>query len=418
MTLHSPRSIPAQRAAVRQLPLFAALVPGVTMHTTGLASEPIGRLYEGDLLEGALRDARERTLAIYAHLDLARLDVPCIALVNPPLWELAHIAWFQELWCRRYERESGTRARPSILRDADAFFDSAAVPHDSRWDLRMPAVPALMDYMAATLERTLEALRQLPPGDDDYFFKLALLHEDMHGEALLMTLQTLALPAPAIASLSRPLAVAAEVEDVAFEGGEFMLGSDAAAGHFIFDNEKWAHPVRVAPFAMASRTVTQGEYARFVDETTHSYPAHWRRRDGSWQVRRFDRWEPLVRAAPMIHISLHDARAYCQWAGRRLPTEAEWEFAAVHDRGRLQQMIGGVWEWTSSAFEPYPAFAADPYQEYSQPWFGDHYVLRGGSFATRERLVHARLRNFYLPERADIFAGLRTCAVEAPAAVR
>ena len=114
----------------------------------------------------------------------------------------------------------------------------------------------------------------------------------------------------------------------------------------------------------------------------------------------------------MVHVSLRDAEAYCHWAGRRLPTEAEWEFAALNHAGQLEHLLGGVWEWTSSAFTPYPGFAADPYKDYSVPWFGDHYVMRGGSFASRRRLIHGRFRNFYRPERNDVFVGLRTCAVE------
>lgn len=444
---------------MRQLPLFAVLVPGVTMQTTGLASETMGGLYEGERLADALRDARARTLAIYAHLDLASLRVAQIALVNPPLWELSHIAWFQEYWCLRRD------LRAPLLEGADDFFDSGTVPHESRWTLPFPPVERLRRYIDETLAASLEKLDSVSERER-YFHRLALLHEDMHGEALLMTLQTLALPAPAkLGSREAPRSVARTAEDVAFEGGEFLQGTPREETQFVFDNEKWAHTVRVAPFAIAKDAVTQGEFTRFVadegylradlwtdegwrwrQEAAANAPCYWRREGyDSWLIRRFDRWHPLDSFAPMVHVNFHEARAYCRWAGRRLPTESEWEYAArngsddrypwgnsprddaaqldlrftapwsgeaasVASRRGIRDMIGGVWEWTASPFKPYPGFAADPYRDYSQPWFHSHYVLRGGSFATRSRLAHNRYRNFYLPERRDAFAGFRTCA--------
>ncbi|MEP7068273.1 MAG: SUMF1/EgtB/PvdO family nonheme iron enzyme [Usitatibacter sp.] len=367
--------------------------------------EPIAGLYEGGRLGTALGEARARTLAIYSHLDLASLEVPRIPIVNPPLWELAHVAWFQEFWCLR----GGAPDKPSILAGADALFNSTTVAHDTRWGLDYPPQQALFAYMAASHDAVRESLAEAR--GDRYFFKLALVHEEMHAEALLMTLQSLGLPAPAL-ELGEPRACAEKPGDIRFTGGEFTQGTRNA--EFIFDNERGAHAVTVAPFSMASRTVTQGEFAEFIEATGHPAPSNWRREGSSWLARRFDRWQPMQPAAPMIHASLEDALAYCDWAGRRLPTESEWEFAARHDAAcALRDMIGGVWEWTSTPFAPYPGFAPDPYREYSEPWFHTHYCLRGGSFATTPRIAYARYRNFYLPERADMFAGFRTCALEA-----
>ena len=414
MTLYRSRSIRDQRAAVRQLPLFEELVAGVTMQTTGLARETIAGLYEGDRLALALRDARQRTRAIYSQVRLDRIDVPCIAIVNPPLWELAHIAWFQEYWCLRYDAAADRATRPSLLARADDLFNSTTVPHDSRWTLAYPSVDAIRSYMEDTLDETLAALAGTPESER-YFFALSLLHEDMHGEALLMTLQTMEWPLPSTVALAPMPRTGASLGDVSFDGGVFEQGTAMHEPAFAFDNEKWAHPVRVAPFAMAESPVTQGEYAAFLEQTPGArVPRHWRRDGGDWQVRWFSDWQPLDAQQPVFGVSLEEAQAYCRWARRRLPTEAEWEFAArSRDGVRLRDMIGGVWEWTASPFAPYPAFRADPYREYSEPWFHSHYVLRGGSFATQTRLVHERFRNFYLPHRNDVFAGFRTCALEA-----
>ena len=385
-------------------------------------------------LAGALAATRARTLSVYAHLGAAEREFPRLAEVNPPRWELGHIGWFQEFWCRRHAADDPTGARtPPRIAGADALWNSARVPHDARWDLPLPDWDGVLAYVAAVLDDTQEALAAANAHDDLYFAELALLHEDMHGEALLMTLQTLALPAPpSLEAAAAPVAgPAVAMGDLEFAGGTFEQGSSPgdAERRFVWDNERWSHPVTLAPFAVARRCVTQGEFAAFVDAGSYRRtefwdddglawlaacsrraPAHWRHatdRGGGWQQRRFDRWLPLQPDAPMQHVNAHEAAAWCRWARRRLPTEAEWEFAALH-----ALPAGGVWEWTASPFLPYPGFAAQPYAEYSAPWFGDHRVLRGASWATSPRLAHPRFRNFYVPSRHDPFCGFRSCAPE------
>jgi iron(II)-dependent oxidoreductase len=327
-------------------------------------------------------------------------------------------------------------------------------------------------YLEAVVTRVLERLDRGRDEHLDYFVHLAALHEEMHCEAFTYTRQTLGYSAPHTPGAIECVTAGASVRaDAHVPGGTFMRGATRQDG-FVFDNEKWAHPVSVAPFSIARECVTQDAFAAFVDDDGYtrsdlwsaqgwawrlaseaSHPVYWRKEGARWHARHFDAWRPLDAGAAMIHISWYEAQAYCTWAGRRLPTEAEWEYSASstpsdnagkrryawgdsapdHTLANLfgacntvadvsafaagdsawdcRQMIGNVWEWTADAFGPYPGFVADPYKEYSQPWFGDHKVLRGGSFATRAALIRNTWRNFYTPERRDIYAGFRTCAL-------
>jgi iron(II)-dependent oxidoreductase len=387
-------------------------------------------------IEAALTDAREYTRRCYAQLEADDVAFPLLPTVNPARWELGHIAWFQEYWCQRH----GTAMRPgdparagrsSRLRGADALYDSSNVPHDTRWTLPLPDWRGTHRYLDETFRATVDALEH---ADDDarYFFELALLHEDMHGEALVMTLQSLGLPPPEGWAPPAASAGAADPGDVDIPGGTYAIGSrdGDARTRFVFDNELRAHDLTLAPFSIARACVTEGEFAAFVDDGG-PLPAYWRRSAHGYEVRWFDRWRPLAPAHAVQHVSALQAQAYCAWANRRLPTEAEWEVAAAREdvgtpanldgrhRGPVaayaggdgaSHMLGNVWEWTASPFAAYPGFSAGPYADYSQPWFGDHHVVRGGSWATRSRLAHARMRNFYRPERSDMFVGFRTCA--------
>ena len=406
-------------------------------------------------LAAALIDVRGYTKSLYAHLDATQRSFPRAPGVNPPAWEQGHIGWFQEFWCRRYVPDDPTAARtPSRLSTADAWWNSSTVPHATRWSLPLPDAAGIDAWLDATLADTLDALAHSRDGER-YFFELALYHEDMHVEALLMTLQTLALPLPPgypeVSAM--PSVSTAEPVDIHFSGGVLQLGAARTipATRFVFDNEKWAHQVEVAPFSMAAACVTNAQFASFVaaggyarpewwtpegwawrSASRAQHPAHWRRTSSGWEERRFAEWMPLDPAQPVLHVNAFEAEAWCRYANRRLPMEAEWEFAARHassqvngvlDHARsapvaatadhaMSHLLGNVWEWTASTFTPFPGFVADPYADYSVPWFGDHRVLRGGSFATRSRLVHPGFRNFYTPERADPFAGFRTCALQ------
>jgi len=346
-----------------------------------------------------LLDSRDRTSRVTAGLDGDRLLGPKLEIVNPPLWELGHVGWFQEYWCLRH-RPDGS-AGPSILEGADRLYDSAKVHHGTRWDLPLPDLEATRAYLANVLERVRERLAREPENEDlRYFVRLATLHEDMHAEAFLYSRQTLGYEGQDVVLQAR------DAGDIPFEKQTYPLGANPGTG-FVFDNEKWAHAVPLAPFRIASAPVTNAAFLAYV-ESGGKAPRYWKKAGADWLQRRFDRWIPLRAGEPILHVDWEEAQAYCRWAKRRLPTEAEWECAAASGK------IGpaGVWEWTASSFGPYPGFVRDPYKEYSEPWFGTHKVLRGGSFAAPARLLRHTFRNFYLPGRGDVFCGFRTCALD------
>jgi iron(II)-dependent oxidoreductase len=371
-------------------------------------SEP--RTLSGDALAAALRDSRARTRALVDDLSDAQWMVPRQPGLNPVAWELAHIAWFGEFWILRGPHRVGAdgrvhAARPSRHADADALFDSSRLPHDARWDIALPR----RDEVFARLDQQLEAcLEALPAGDDDealYFHRLALFHEDMHGEAFAWLRSTLALPAP----VGMALPAVPPRHGLAVAGGRVRIGWPPGRRGFAFDNERPGRELQLADFEIDSAPVSCGDFARFVDAGGDA-PERWRRSGVHWQVRHFDRWQALVPDEPVLHVSARQAETYCRWAGRRLPTAAEWEHAALQ-AGPAFRWGASVWEWTADRFEPYPGFEPGPYKDYSAPWFGDHRELRGGAFATHPRMHDARYRNFFVPERTDVFTGFRTAAV-------
>ena len=420
-------------------------------------------------------DARARTHLLLDDLDGTAAMGPMLRIVNPPVWELGHVAWFHERWAWCH-----LRGFSPLRADSDALYDSATVEHDSRWHLPLPSFSETRAYAHTVLQRLGDRLVQTEPTpEEEYFHRLGVLHEDMHDEAFTYTRQTLGYAAPPLATVALPAADQMPTGDVAVPGGTFLLGARPETG-FVFDNEKWAHSVTVEPYSIARTPVTNAEFAAFVDAGGYrrhefwtaegwawrnsegaEHPVYWRAAErNGWEQRVYNKWRPLPGDHPVIHVCWWEADAYCHWAGRRLPTEAEWEIAAAAEPGNAgrslsaakrrypwgeaapepthanldsqhggtvpvhtlpagdsvfgcRQMIGNVWEWTSSIFGPYPGFVIDPYREYSAPWFRTHRVLRGGCWATRRRLIRNTWRNFYTADRRDVFGGFRTCAMEA-----
>jgi iron(II)-dependent oxidoreductase len=369
-------------------------------------------------LSAWVRDARRRTLESVRHLSDDQLLGPRLSIVNPLRWEIGHVGWFQERWVLRH-----ALGHPPLRRDADALYDSAKVHHDTRWDLPLPSRADTIDYLAEVEARVLRHLEDGSLDDRLYFVRLAVFHEDMHDEAFLYTHQTHGWPAPFPVQMEPVPAGGAE--DIEILGGCYEIGAREGEDVFVFDNEKWAHPVEVDTFRIARAPVTQRELAEFVHdggydrpelwtpegwrwrtEVGAKMPIYWRTRGDDFERRVFDRWVPLEPHLPVLHVSAYEAEAWCKWKGRRLPTEAEWEIAAE----RLP-FTRRVWEWTSTSFHPYPGFVIDPYQEYSAPWFDSlHRVLRGGCFVTQPRLLRKTWRNFYTANRRDVWAGFRSCA--------
>ncbi len=421
-----------------------------------------------------LEDSHARTRALVTSLAPGDLMGPQLDIVNPPLWEVGHVTWFHEKFVLR-----GLDGRTPWIENVDALYDSMAIQHADRWTLPLPDLGRTLEYMNDVRDALTERIENREPGEADaYLHRLTVFHADMHNEAMTYTRQALGLAAPpflsdfdASANLAGPLP-----GDIEVPGSIHRLGAEPGEG-FAFDNEKWAHPVEVAPFAISRAPVTNAEFAAFVDDGGYDEPRHWSeagwrwrkstnseapvywRHDGTgWQSRRFDRWQPLPPHEPVMHVNWYEADAWCRWAGRRLPLETEWEVAAsrepdgnggltdhrrrypwgnpLPDRaranldynfGRLldvaalaagdsalgcRQMLGSVWEWTASPFAPFADFSPDAYLEYSEPWFPEaRPVLRGGAWTSCARMLNNTHRNFFTPERRDIFAGFRTCAL-------
>lgn len=401
------------------------------------------RRFGRESLTRALQDSRQRTLALchdYTRALGPAMVVPCSDELNPPLWELGHIGWFADWWiARNPHRHLGTRADPRVGRaparqtkrglDADALYNSSEVAHERRWHLDLPDLATTLNDLQASLDETLCWLSQTGPTDQDlYFFRLALYHEDMHAEAAVYMAQTLGIPLGPQAAGSAPApfdAVRTGPTEIGIEATEVRLGWEGPG--FAFDNELGAHTVVLPPFTIDAAPVTWARFLPFVEADGYRDPRWWSpagrdwlerggahhprhlRRDGpGWMRQHHGQWLALHPADPAVHLNAFEAEAWCRWAGRRLPTEAEWVAAARHPDWQGMQ----VWEWTASRFEPFPGFEPHPYRDYSAPWFDGRPVLKGASPATAARLRHTAYRNFYTPQRNDILAGFRSAAAQ------
>ncbi len=412
----------------------------------------------------ALREARERTHDLIRSIsedDLERVHSP---LMSPLVWDLGHIAAFEDLWLGH--RCGG---RPLLRAELADVYDAFETPRDHRGQLPYLRAAAARRYLADVRERTLELIDEQGVGDGQ-LHEMVLRHEQQHGETMLQTIQLARLPGyhPPGARPSAPPQPGLELtglELVEIPAGPCTIG--APAHGFAYDNERPRHRTDVRAYRIGRTPITNGSYLTFVEGGGYQRREWWSdegwawkeeydiSRPAAWTVDGSAQWclgrlEPLHPCHPVIHVSWFEADAFARAHGARLPTELEWEKAATWDQGQelawafpwgeeppipgvhanvdhgaggpepaagypegaspsgLLGLLGNVWEWTSSSFCGYPGFVPHPYPEYSQVFFGDEYrVLRGGSWATRSRVVSPTFRNWDFPQRRQIFAGFR-----------
>ena len=357
-----------------------------------------------------LEESNGITRQILASLTPEECLVPQLDILNPPLWEFGHLTWFHEFWVHR----DGQESKPSIMKDADYLFNSSEMSHQDRWSTPMPSLDSLLDYNYRVIGDTQELLRKPIDNKAAYFIQLAILHQDMHNEAFAYMWQTMGRSIP-FTPITNTTALEANTQTwIHFPKSTIQAGSEQGSG-FIFDNEKWAHSIDLPAFDIASTPVTNGDYLDYLESPNNLAqsmpirpPLHWKKEGGVWLERMFNQWLPLNRASAVRHINYLDAQRFCEYHQVRLPNEHELSLLMSQKQGAWQS--SNLWEWTSSTFAPFPGFSADPYVDYSQPWFdGSHQVLKGGSPFTPDRLRRVAFRNFYQTHRSDHFCGFRTC---------
>ncbi|WP_367436768.1 ergothioneine biosynthesis protein EgtB [Streptomyces celluloflavus] len=423
----------------------------------------------------ALHAARDRTRLLTTCVEEGDLLAQHSPLMSPLVWDLAHIGNQEEQWLLRT-----VGGRDALRPDLDSVYDAFAHPRAARPSLPLLGPAEAHGYAGEVRGRVLDILARTPLRGDPlldagFAFGMIAQHEQQHDETMLITHQLrrgpAVLGAPDLPVTSDGILPA----EVLVPGGPFTMGTSTEP--WALDNERPAHRRLLPAFLLDTTPVSNGAYLRFIEDGGYDdprwwagagwaqvrehglrAPLFWRQEGGRWLRRRFGVTEPVPPDEPVLHVSWYEADAYARWAGRRLPTEAEWEKAARHDpatrRARrypwgdadptpahanlgqrhlrpapvgsypegqsplgIRQLIGDVWEWTASDFLPYPGFAAFPYREYSEVFFGPaHKVLRGGSFAVDPVACRGTFRNWDLPVRRQIFAGFRTARDAGPAA--
>jgi gamma-glutamyl hercynylcysteine S-oxide synthase len=377
-----------------------------------------------------------RTFALVEPVSDEDLDRVHDPLMSPLVWDLGHIAAFEDLWI---SREAGL---PLLRPELAQVYDADETPRPDRGELPYLRRSEALEFMRAVRERALSVLDRVSP----FMAEMLVQHEQQHNETMLQTLQLaepgVYSPLPARPPRTEPAAQGV----IRLEPGPFELGDPGPPGEpgetFAYDNERPRHTVELGGFEIDLAPVTNGRYREFVLDGGYGQRGLWS--ETGWELRvsrgwerplywtedggerRFDRVEELDPELPVMHVSFHEAEAFTRWAGARLPTEAEWERAAAvagDERGNLDQLdfapgpagpfIGDCWEWTATEFGGYPGFRAFPYPEYSEVFFDSGYrVLRGASWATRPPVARLTFRNWDHPQRRQIFAGFR-CARDA-----
>ena len=360
----------------------------------------------------AMAGARERTLQLVAGCSDAQLQATHSPIMSPLVWDLAHIAAYEDLWlCHR------VGGMDLLREDLAAMYDAFETPRAVRGRLELLDTAATRHYLEAVRERSRQAVAASGP-DDAEICEMVLRHELQHTETMRQTMAIAGL-LPAGEPPEAPAAEPAEWLEI--PAGSFAIG--AAATGFAYDNERPRHQVELAAYRISLRPVSNASWMHFSEGGGYERREWWSDEGWAWKEEYDIGHHPGVATAqpgaPVCHVSWFEADAFARAHGARLPTEAEWERAAAGKTGGEAggqtggglQGTGAVWEWTASEFGPYPGFRAHPYREYSEVFFGKGYkVLRGGSWATHPRVATRTFRNWDLPQRRQIFAGLRLAA--------